>query len=47
LFRNSAEGLYTSTVEGQLKTVNTAMCAVFGYDNEEAMLDGVTSTTEF
>ncbi|WP_421133192.1 EAL domain-containing protein [Alteromonas sp. A079] len=47
LFRNSAEGLYTSTVEGQLKTVNTAMCAVFGYDNEEAMLDGVTNTTEF
>lgn len=47
LFRNSAEGLYTSTLDGQLISVNPAMCALFGYENEQTMLDKVTSTRDF
>ena len=47
LFRNSAEGLYTSTLEGTLKTVNPAMCALFGYKDESEMLDKVKNTQQF
>ena len=47
LFRNSAEGLYTSTVEGQLITTNPAMCSLFGFDDEQQMLAEVTNTTDF
>ena len=47
LFRNSAEGLYTSTVEGQLITTNPAMCNLFGFDNEQQMLAEVKNTSDF
>lgn len=47
LFRNSAEGLYTSTPEGILISVNPAMWQLFGYDSEEDMLSAVQSTDEF
>ncbi|MDO6566621.1 EAL domain-containing protein [Alteromonas sp. 1_MG-2023] len=47
LFRNSSEGLYTSTLEGELKTVNPAMCALFGYPNESKMLEQVKNTKQF
>ncbi|RDV25675.1 EAL domain-containing protein [Alteromonas aestuariivivens] len=44
LFRNSAEGLFTSTLEGQLKSVNPAMCSLFGYADEATMLAAVSNT---
>lgn len=47
LFRNSAEGLYTSTIDGRLITTNPAMCALFGYENEKEMLAEVKDTAEF
>ena len=47
LFRNSAEGLYTSTLDGTLKTVNPAMCALFGYKDENEMLEQVKNTQQF
>jgi diguanylate cyclase (GGDEF)-like protein/PAS domain S-box-containing protein len=47
LFRNSAEGLYTSTTQGKLITTNPAMCALFGYENEQQMLDEVSNTSQF
>lgn len=47
LFRNSAEGLYTSSLDGKLLTINPAMCSLFGYANEEQMLANVTNTIEF
>lgn len=46
LFRNSAEGLYTSTNEGVLLTTNPAMSALFGYENEQQMLAEVQDTSE-
>lgn len=47
LFRNSAEGLYTSTMEGKLITTNPAMCALFGYADEKQMLEEVKNTSAF
>lgn len=47
LFRNSAEGLYTSTLEGKLVTVNPAMCHLFGYENESEMLTNVANASAF
>lgn len=47
LFRNSAEGHYTSTWDGELISVNPAMCKVFGYSNEQEMLADVSSTKQF
>lgn len=47
LFRNSAEGLYTSTPDGTLISVNPAMWQLFGYDSEDDMLSAVQSTDEF
>lgn len=47
LFRNSAEGLYTSSTDGKLITTNPAMCALFGYESEEQMLTEVEDTSEF
>lgn len=45
LFKNSAEGLYTSSLQGRLVTTNPAMCSLFGYDNEQQMLEEVTDTS--
>ncbi|MDP5033143.1 MAG: EAL domain-containing protein [Paraglaciecola sp.] len=47
LFRNSAEGLYTSTLDGKLISVNPAMCNLFGYDSEEQLIESVTNTSQF
>ena len=47
LFRNSAEGLYTSTPDGELLSVNPAMWQLFGYESEDDMLSSVTSTNDF
>lgn len=47
LFRNSAEGLYTSTLEGDIKTVNPAMCALFGFEDETQMLETIKNTKQF
>lgn len=37
-FRNSAEGHFTSGYDGNLITVNPALCALFGYNNENEIL---------
>lgn len=47
LFKNSAEGLYTSTLDGELISINPAMCQLFGYDDEASMLASVGSTSDF
>lgn len=47
LFRHSAEGHYTSTWDGNLISVNPAMCKVFGYESEEQMLAEAGSTKVF
>lgn len=46
LFRNSTEGLYTSNFDGQLISVNTAMCNLFGYADEADMLSGDRNTKQ-
>jgi diguanylate cyclase (GGDEF)-like protein/PAS domain S-box-containing protein len=47
LFRNSAEGLYTSSLDGQLISVNPAMCTLFGYTDEAEMLREVKNADQF
>ena len=47
LFRNSAEGLYTSDLDGQLISVNPAMCSLFGYADETEMLREVDNADQF
>jgi diguanylate cyclase (GGDEF)-like protein/PAS domain S-box-containing protein len=47
LFRNSAEGLYTSSVDGQLISVNPAMCTLFGYSDVAEMLREVKNASQF
>jgi diguanylate cyclase (GGDEF)-like protein/PAS domain S-box-containing protein len=47
LFRNSAEGLYTSNLDGQLISVNPAMCSLFGFLNETEMLREINNAAQF
>ena len=47
LFRNSAEGLYASSLDGQLISVNPAMCSLFGYLDESEMLKEVNNAEQF
>ena len=47
LFRSSAEGLYTSDLDGKLLTINPAMCQLFGYESEAQLLTEVSHTSEF
>jgi diguanylate cyclase (GGDEF)-like protein/PAS domain S-box-containing protein len=47
LFRNSAEGLYTSSLDGQLISVNPAMCTLFGYSDVAEMLREVENASQF
>ena len=42
LFLNSPEGIYTSTPEGKLLSVNPAMARMFGYDSPQDMVESVT-----
>lgn len=37
-YRNSAEGLFTATYDGELITVNPAMCHLFRFEDEQALL---------
>ncbi|TRY33987.1 EAL domain-containing protein [Aliiglaciecola sp. M165] len=46
LFKNSAEGLYTSSLDGKLVTTNPAMCHLFGYENETQMLQEIQDTSQ-
>lgn len=46
LFRNSAEGLYTARTNGELITVNLAMCQLFGFDSEQQMLQEVNNSND-
>lgn len=46
LFRNSAEGLFTSTVDGTLVTTNPAMCTMFGYHDEAQMLSEIKDMSQ-
>ncbi|WP_456443342.1 PAS domain S-box protein, partial [Caldithrix abyssi] len=39
IFENVSEGIYQSTKEGKLITVNRAMVKMFGYQSKEEMLD--------
>jgi diguanylate cyclase (GGDEF)-like protein/PAS domain S-box-containing protein len=47
LFKNSAEGLYTSSLDGQLISVNPAMCTLFGYSDVAEMLKEVKNASQF
>ncbi|WP_158972250.1 EAL domain-containing protein [Paraglaciecola sp. L3A3] len=47
LFQNSAEGLYTSTLDGQLVSINPAMSSLFGYDNDKQMLEEINNASQF
>ena len=47
MFHNAAEGLYTSTLDGKLLSTNPAMCKLFGYQDEQQMLELVTDTACF
>lgn len=46
-FRNSAEGLFSTTQDGQLISVNPAMCHLFGYRNERHLLQEVRNAAQF
>ena len=46
LFKASAEGLYTSTMNGKLESVNPAMCNLFGYESEQQFFDEVSDTAQ-
>ncbi|MDN4502195.1 EAL domain-containing protein [Alteromonadaceae bacterium BrNp21-10] len=46
LFNNAAEGLYTSTLNGELIKVNPALCQLFGYESEEQMLSEVKNAEQ-
>lgn len=41
IFENSVEGIYQSTVSGQLITANPAMARIFGYSSAEEMIGEV------
>ncbi len=41
VFENAAEGIFISTREGRLETVNPAFAAMFGYDRPQSLLDHV------
>ncbi len=41
MFRNSVGGLFTSTLDGRLLSINPAMCELFGYDNEQQFQEEV------
>lgn len=45
LFRSSAEGLYTSTIDGKVESINPAMCQLFGYESEQQFFNEITDTS--
>lgn len=46
-FRNSAEGLYSTTPDGQLISVNPAMCSIFGFSDENELMSSITNAAQF
>ncbi len=42
IFENAVEGIYQSTAEGRLVTVNPAMARMFGYDSPRQMISSVS-----
>ena len=42
IFENAVEGIFQTTPEGQLISVNPALASMIGYDSPEAMIKGVT-----
>src|SRR5690606_2505650 len=44
LVHYSAEGLYSSTLDGQLISVNPAMAQLFGYESGQQMINEVKNT---
>lgn len=44
IFRNSVEGLYTSNLDGKLISLNPAMAKLFGYEDEQDMLNTLPDT---
>jgi diguanylate cyclase (GGDEF)-like protein/PAS domain S-box-containing protein len=46
MFKNSAEGLYSASLDGELITTNPAMCKLFGYEDEAEMLAEVKNTRD-
>ena len=43
IFENAVEGIFQSTPEGELITVNPSMARIFGYASPEEMMAGVTN----
>ena len=43
IFENAVEGIYQSTTEGRLLTVNPALVRMFGYDSTQEMLSSVAN----
>jgi two-component system, sensor histidine kinase and response regulator len=43
IFENAVEGIYQSTAEGRLLTVNPALAHMFGYNSPQEMLSSVTN----
>ncbi len=41
IFENAAEGIFISTFEGELETVNPAFATMFGYERPQSLLDHV------
>ncbi|XOV79923.1 MAG: EAL domain-containing protein [Aestuariibacter sp.] len=46
-FRNSAEGLYSTTPDGRLISVNPAMCTIFGYKDEDDLISNIENAAQF
>ena len=45
LYHSASEGLFTSTLEGQLLAANPAFCRMFGYDDIQMMATTIGRTT--
>lgn len=45
LYHSATEGLFTSTLEGQLLAANPAYCRMFGYDDVQTMASTIGRTT--
>lgn len=42
IFENATDGIYQSTTDGRLTTVNPAMARIFGYDSPDEMIEAVS-----
>ncbi len=45
IFDNSPEGIYQTTLDGRLRTINPAMARIFGYDSPEEMVSSVSDAS--